>query len=143
MNISTEQCIARPLDIVQRALDNVDPSSLKESSSWGIPEFINKKFQVPIGGEELLKIPSLNDFYSADGELVKLPSPASETMVRFRCMVQDTLNQEYYLGVYQYVDPLTGVKKVRTGKYNDIVHTDGVEINIDDVSSVTYQRMTM
>lgn len=50
-----------------------------------------------------------------------------ETLVRFRCMVQDTnLGPEIYLSINEVIDCSTGQKKLRSLKYRDAELADMV-----------------
>jgi hypothetical protein len=122
--MSLEECVQRPLDIVQRAMAMQDEASLRESGGWGIPDMFNKHFQtdgaikavspaacigVCVSLARVLtavrviffhafvcvrgQVPSLNDYFP-DGKPMVLPGPTPDTLVRFRAMVQDTLNTE-------------------------------------------------
>ena len=62
----------------------------------------------------LPQIPSLNDTPSHH-----LPT---STLVRFRGMVQDMHDPEFYLGVYEVEDTKSGKLCLRSGKYKDLVH---------------------
>lgn len=60
----------------------------------------------------VFQIPSLND--------TSLHSLKPNTLVRFRCMVQDMYDPEFYLGAYEVKDSVTGNTFVRSGKYKDV-----------------------
>ena len=42
------------------------------------------------------------------------------SLVRFRCMVQDMFDPEFYLGTYEVKDTKTGMTHMRCGRYRDI-----------------------
>eukprot|EP00064_Thunnus_orientalis_P002319 superscaffoldBa00000164_g2326 len=42
------------------------------------------------------------------------------SLVKFRCLIQDMFDPEFYMGVYETVDPSTKAKVLRCGKYKDV-----------------------
>ncbi|KAJ8014333.1 hypothetical protein DPEC_G00039150 [Dallia pectoralis] len=76
-------------------------------------------------------IPSLND--------VPLHYLKPNSLVKFRCLVQDMFDPEFYMGVYETVDPSTKAKVLRFGKYKDVTEC-GVEFN--SRNAVTAERQT-
>lgn len=50
----------------------------------------------------LLQVPSLND--------VPVHYLKPNSLVKFRCMVQDMFDPEFYMGVYETVDPNTNAR---------------------------------
>ncbi|KTG44829.1 hypothetical protein cypCar_00013327 [Cyprinus carpio] len=57
-------------------------------------------------------VPSLND--------VPLHYLKPNSLVKFRCMVQDMFDPEFFLGVYETNDPTSNSKQVKCGKYKDV-----------------------
>uniref|UniRef100_A0A8P4KTE1 Mini-chromosome maintenance complex-binding protein n=1 Tax=Dicentrarchus labrax TaxID=13489 RepID=A0A8P4KTE1_DICLA len=57
-------------------------------------------------------VPSLND--------VPLHYLKPNSLVKFRCLIQDMFDPEFYMGVYETVDPATKAKVLRCGKYKDV-----------------------
>jgi hypothetical protein len=58
-------------------------------------------------------VPSLNGYPShhfVDGQ-----------MVRFRGMIQDMHNPEFYMASYEVRNSVTGISYTKSGKFNDIV----------------------
>ena len=53
-----------------------------------------------------VKVPSLND--------TPLHLLGPDTLVRFRCMVQDIFDSEFYLGIYEASNAATGEKASHT-----------------------------
>lgn len=49
-----------------------------------------------------VQVPSLND--------VPLHYLKPNSLVKFRCLIQDMFDPEFYMGVYETVDPATKVK---------------------------------
>lgn len=111
--ISAEECIAQPLAVIQKLLDVIPADQATQSSDWGIPAFFESK----LSG---VSVPSLNSFYTKDGsQFIANPGPAHESLVRFRCIVQDTLNSEFYAGLVKCPKEI-GTTKLRTGRYTEI-----------------------
>ncbi|XP_030628302.1 mini-chromosome maintenance complex-binding protein [Chanos chanos] len=76
-------------------------------------------------------VPSLND--------VPLHYLKPNSLVRFRCMIQDMFDPEFYMGAYETIDPTTKAKVLRCGKYKDLVEC-GVDFN--SRNTVTAERQT-
>ncbi|XP_061220236.1 mini-chromosome maintenance complex-binding protein [Neopsephotus bourkii] len=58
------------------------------------------------------RVPSLND--------VPVHYLKPNSLVKFRCMVQDMFDPEFYMGVYETVDPNTNARVLHFGKYRDV-----------------------
>ena len=54
---------------------------------------------------------------------VELHQFRNHTLVRFRCMVQDMFDPEYYLGLYEVRNKSTNETSLRCGKYRDTVES--------------------
>ncbi|XP_008299244.1 mini-chromosome maintenance complex-binding protein [Stegastes partitus] len=76
-------------------------------------------------------VPSLND--------VPLHYLKPNSLVKFRCLIQDMFDPEFYMGVYETVDPSTKAKMLRCGKYKDVTEC-GVDFN--SKNTVTAERQT-
>uniref|UniRef100_A0A8C0YPE2 Mini-chromosome maintenance complex-binding protein n=1 Tax=Cyprinus carpio carpio TaxID=630221 RepID=A0A8C0YPE2_CYPCA len=76
-------------------------------------------------------VPSLND--------VPLHYLKPNSLVKFRCMVQDMFDPEFFMGVYETNDP-TLDSKVKCGKYKDI--TEGGQVDFNSRNTVTSERQT-
>uniref|UniRef100_A0A3Q1AUK7 Mini-chromosome maintenance complex-binding protein n=1 Tax=Amphiprion ocellaris TaxID=80972 RepID=A0A3Q1AUK7_AMPOC len=78
-------------------------------------------------------VPSLND--------VPLHYLKPNSLVKFRCLIQDMFDPEFYMGVYETVDPSTKtkVRMLRCGKYKDVTEC-GVDFN--SRNTVTAERQT-
>uniref|UniRef100_A0A672LD47 Mini-chromosome maintenance complex-binding protein n=1 Tax=Sinocyclocheilus grahami TaxID=75366 RepID=A0A672LD47_SINGR len=76
-------------------------------------------------------VPSLND--------VPLYYLKPNSLVKFRCMVQDMFDPEFFMGVYETND-LTSNSKVKCGKYKDI--TVGGQVDFNSRNTVTSERQT-
>uniref|UniRef100_A0A673Z2D9 Mini-chromosome maintenance complex-binding protein n=1 Tax=Salmo trutta TaxID=8032 RepID=A0A673Z2D9_SALTR len=81
--------------------------------------------------ESLSWVPSLND--------VPLHYLKPNSLVKFRCLVQDMFDPEFYMGVYETVDPSTKTNVLRCGKYKDVTEC-GVDLN--SRNTVTAERQT-
>uniref|UniRef100_A0A672NS80 Mini-chromosome maintenance complex-binding protein n=1 Tax=Sinocyclocheilus grahami TaxID=75366 RepID=A0A672NS80_SINGR len=77
------------------------------------------------------QVPSLND--------VPLHYLKPNSLVKFRCMVQDMFDPEFFMGVYEMNDPTSNSKQVKCGKYKDITE-GGVDFN--SRNTVTSERQT-
>uniref|UniRef100_A0A4W4GCR1 Mini-chromosome maintenance complex-binding protein n=1 Tax=Electrophorus electricus TaxID=8005 RepID=A0A4W4GCR1_ELEEL len=77
-------------------------------------------------------VPSLND--------VPLHYLKPNSLVKFRCMVQDMFDPEFFMGAYETVDPSTNSKELRCGKYKDLVKSQQVDFNSRNI--VTSERQT-
>ncbi|CAK6962454.1 mini-chromosome maintenance complex-binding protein [Scomber scombrus] len=76
-------------------------------------------------------VPSMND--------VPLHYLKPNSLVKFRCLIQDMFDPEFYMGVYETVDPSTKAKVLRCGKYKDVTEC-GVDFN--SKNTVTAERQT-
>uniref|UniRef100_A0A4W3HJ67 Mini-chromosome maintenance complex-binding protein n=1 Tax=Callorhinchus milii TaxID=7868 RepID=A0A4W3HJ67_CALMI len=80
-------------------------------------------------------VPSLND--------VPLHYLKPNSLVKFRCMLQDMFDPEFYMGVYETVDPATKSGVLRFGKYKDVAECGTQqEIHLNSAKSVTMERQT-
>lgn len=74
-------------------------------------------------------VPSLND--------VPLHYLKPNSLVKFRCLIQDMYDPEFFMGVYETVDPSTKANVLKCGKYRDVADC-GVDFN----SKNTAERQT-
>uniref|UniRef100_A0A672L8C5 Mini-chromosome maintenance complex-binding protein n=1 Tax=Sinocyclocheilus grahami TaxID=75366 RepID=A0A672L8C5_SINGR len=77
-------------------------------------------------------VPSLND--------VPLYYLKPNSLVKFRCMVQDMFDPEFFMGVYETNDLTSNSKQVKCGKYKDI--TVGGQVDFNSRNTVTSERQT-
>jgi hypothetical protein len=141
LTVSLERVLKAPLDIVQDRLQSIPMDQLSTSKDWDIPQMVGSIFNLQSPDASLLhKVPLFvahqqpcretvaqilgSSFCSvcacADAVYPQIPSLndtmaemiAPNSLVRFRCMIQDVLGQELYFGVYEHRDPKTG-KTVR------------------------------
>lgn len=76
-------------------------------------------------------IPSLND--------VPLHYLKPNCLVKFRCLIQDMFDPEFYMGVYETADLSTKNKVLKCGKYRDVADS-GIDFNSE--KTVTAERQT-
>ncbi|KFO70904.1 Mini-chromosome maintenance complex-binding protein [Cuculus canorus] len=82
-------------------------------------------------------VPSLND--------VPVHYLKPNSLVKFRCMVQDMFDPEFYMGVYETVDPNTNARVLHFGKYRDVAEcgwSPQQEIDLNSSHTVTSERQT-
>lgn len=97
-----------------------------------VREFFSSRSQ---NTEALQHIPSLND---VPGHLLK-----SKSLVKFRCMIQDMFDPEFYLAVYETVDKSDKSSNLRFGMYQDIVSCpENCELILESSRNVTKERQT-
>ncbi|XP_033756608.1 mini-chromosome maintenance complex-binding protein-like isoform X2 [Pecten maximus] len=81
-------------------------------------------------------IPSLND--------TPLHTLRPNSLVRYRCMIQDMYDPEFYLGSYEVVDTKTGKTNMKSGKYKDIAECASFQqINMESANNKTMDRQTL
>ncbi|XP_061545683.1 mini-chromosome maintenance complex-binding protein isoform X1 [Phycodurus eques] len=76
-------------------------------------------------------VPSMND--------TPLHYLKPDSLVKFRCLIQDMFDPEFYMGVYETVEPSSQAKVLRCGKYRDVTEC-GVDFNSKNI--VTSERQT-
>jgi len=103
------------------------------NGDWEIPALFSKHIN-----NVWEKIPSLNTFEF----LEQVPSG---TLVRYRGMIQDMFDPEYYLGLYESSNLITGEKRKLCGKYRDTIEVINDEIEIDPKasSSIPLERLPL
>ncbi|NWR76053.1 MCMBP protein, partial [Centropus unirufus] len=80
-------------------------------------------------------VPSLND--------VPVHYLKPNSLVKFRCMVQDMFDPEFYMGIYETVDPNTNARALHFGKYRDVAECGPQqEIDLSSSQMVTSERQT-
>ncbi|NXK96765.1 MCMBP protein, partial [Formicarius rufipectus] len=80
-------------------------------------------------------VPSLND--------VPVHYLKPNSLVKFRCMVQDMFDPEFYVGVYETVDSNTNARVLHFGKYRDVAECGPQqEIDLNSSQTVTLERQT-
>ncbi|XP_072247473.1 mini-chromosome maintenance complex-binding protein [Leuresthes tenuis] len=124
---STHDWINDPLGVVEGmfAASQNGPNSGWETKAVG---FFKDQLKEK---DAQMMVPSLND--------VPLHYLKPNSLVKFRCLIQDMFDPEFYMGVYETVDPSTQAKTLRCGKYKDVTEC-GVDFN--SRSAVTAERQT-
>ncbi|XP_060728622.1 mini-chromosome maintenance complex-binding protein isoform X2 [Tachysurus vachellii] len=120
---SVEDWINNPLGVVDGIFAQNNPDWEKKAV-----EYFKEKLKV---NDAQSWVPSLND--------VPLHYLKPNSLVKFRCMVQDMFDPEFFMGVYETVDPSTNTKVLRCGKYKDVTDC-GVDFN--SRKTVTSERQT-
>ena len=103
------------------------------TSDWSLPDFVQKQFALPSSlpsaqPSHLSLIPQLSLGGAANGTL------SHSSLVRLRCVVQNTHNSDYYLAAYR---TRTGW---HTARYTDSVTLADDEAGVEEGSAVTQER---
>ena len=102
---SADDCLAHPLDVVMASFAPTQGQGPWEAE---LEAGMRGMFS---SAEALARIPSLN------ATPVEQLRPG--TLVRYRCMVQDVQDPEFYMALFQQTNVHTGEKILMTGKYRD------------------------
>lgn len=102
---TVDSCLSNPLDVVQASFAT-DAGTWEAEVESGMRSLFST-------AEAVARIPSLND--------TPVDQLRPGTLVRFRCMVQDVQDPEYYMGTFQHKNVLTGETSVATAKYRDAI----------------------
>lgn len=125
---SLEDWINNPLVVIDFLLDQN-----KEPNNSIVKDYFSEKLKTKNASNW---IPSLND--------TALDSLRNNTLVRYRCMIQDMFDPEFYLGTYEVKDCATGNTGLKSGKYRDIVECSiNQKIDLKSKNNVTMDRMTL
>ncbi|KAK3553949.1 hypothetical protein QTP70_016010 [Hemibagrus guttatus] len=113
---SVEDWLNNPLGVVDGifAQNNSSPDWEKKAV-----EYFKEKLKV---NDAQSWVPCLND--------VPLHYLKPNSLVKFRCMVQDMFDPEFFMGVYETVDPSTNAKVLRCGKYKDVTDCGSLSLTI-------------
>lgn len=122
---STHDWINNPLGVVEGMF-----AQSNSNREWGskVVEYFKDQLKEK---EAHTWVPSLND--------VPLHYLKPNSLVKFRCLIQDMFDPEFYMGVYETVDPSNNAKVLRCGKYKDVTEC-GVDLN--SRNTVTSERQT-
>ncbi|XP_023819512.1 mini-chromosome maintenance complex-binding protein [Oryzias latipes] len=125
--LSTQDWIHAPLGVVEEKFAAAQKGS---SPGWEaeVVEFFKEQLKEK-SAQSL--VPSLND--------VPLHYLKPNSLVKFRCFIQDMFDPEFYMGVYETVDGPTDAKMLHCGKYRDVAEC-GVDFN--SKNTVTAERQT-
>uniref|UniRef100_K1QBJ4 Mini-chromosome maintenance complex-binding protein n=1 Tax=Magallana gigas TaxID=29159 RepID=K1QBJ4_MAGGI len=123
-----EDWTTNPLGIVQSLYDKHGSADAEK-----IKEYFHGKTESETAR---LWIPSLND--------TPLHCLPPNSLVRYRCMIQDMFDPEFYMGEYEVSDVNTKATFMKSGKYKDIAEcAKHQEINTDSENNVTMERQTL
>eukprot|EP00954_Amorphochlora_amoebiformis_P016642 1306562-Amorphochlora_amoeboformis.AAC.1 len=145
--------IRNPLSVVRARAREIPVGKLRQSSDWGIPGFFESKLKLNEEGGALNEVTRREHWSYEVGHLFQCQIPSlnvtasqnieDKSLVRFRCMVQDILDPEFYTGIYEEVCAKTGTKVLKTAKYQDVVDIPaGCDISIGQ-NSITYSRLPL
>lgn len=97
-----------------------------------VREFFSSRLQE---NEALQRVPSLNDIPC---HLLK-----SKSLVRFRCMIQDMFDPEFFLAVFEAMNKADNTSHLRCGMYQDMIGSpDNFEVMLESARNVTKERQT-
>ncbi|XP_048249235.1 mini-chromosome maintenance complex-binding protein-like [Haliotis rufescens] len=117
-----------PLDVIQNL---VDQHGISDNTA--IRDYFGKRLQHK---KALAMIPSLNN--------VALHNLRPNSLVKYRCMIQDMFDPEFYLGAYEVTDMKSKQTQMLSGKYKDIADArTHQEVNIESGRNVTMDRQTL
>ncbi|XP_046885023.1 mini-chromosome maintenance complex-binding protein [Hypomesus transpacificus] len=122
---STHDWINNPMGVVEGMF-----AQRNSNPQWGskVVEYFKDKLKEK---EAHTWVPSLND--------VPLHYLKPDSLVKFRCLIQDMFDPEFYMGVYETVEPSNNAKVLKCGKYKDVTEC-GVDLN--SRNTVTSERQT-
>lgn len=121
--------LSTPLSLVQGLFAQNGPNL-----DWQVKvtEYFNEKLKE---NDAVNWVPSLND--------VPLHYLKPNSLVKFRCMVQDMFDPEFYMGIYETVDSLTQDRVLHFGKYRDVADCGPhQEVDVNSKRTVTLERQT-
>ncbi|KAK2493804.1 hypothetical protein MC885_001160 [Smutsia gigantea] len=124
-----EDWLSHPLGIVQGffAQNGVNPDWEKK-----VIEYFKEKLKENNAPKW---VPSLNE--------VPLHYLKPNSFVKFRCMVQDMFDPEFYMGVYETVNRNTKARVLHFGKYRDVAECGPQqEVDINSPRTTTLERQT-
>ncbi|KAM4635894.1 mini-chromosome maintenance complex-binding protein [Discoglossus pictus] len=121
--------ISTPLALVQGLFAQNGPNKEWEKK---VTEYFQEKLRE---NSSAIWVPCLND--------VPLHYLKPNSLVKFRCMVQDMFDPEFYMGVYETVDPTTNSRVLHFGKYRDVAEcAPAQELDLKSNQTVTSERQT-
>mmetsp|Transcript_45587 Transcript_45587/g.71130 ORF Transcript_45587/g.71130 Transcript_45587/m.71130 type:complete len:639 (+) Transcript_45587:66-1982(+) len=103
--------IARPLTVVDDLFRKCEDPTLTVRSHFAEKDHFRQVLKLD-DEEQLAKIPCLNDI-----ELAESVPPYS--LVRYRCLVQDVFEPEFYVAVFEEIDESNGSRGYVTSKYRE------------------------
>ncbi|MEE6486655.1 hypothetical protein FKM82_014659 [Ascaphus truei] len=121
--------LSAPLSLVQGLFAQNGPNQEWEKK---VTECFHEKLRA---NNSTAWVPCLND--------VPLHYLKPNSLVKFRCMVQDMFDPEFYMGVYETVDLNTKSRVLHFGKYRDVAEcSPQQEVDLDSGQTVTAERQT-
>ncbi|KAL8579010.1 hypothetical protein ACOMHN_035949 [Nucella lapillus] len=124
-----ENWIGRPLEVIDNVINHL-PVDTKEAD--GVKHYFTKQLK---SAEALAWVPSIN--------CQALHEVPADSLVRYRCMVQDMFDPELYLATYK-VSSGSGHATRRSGRYRDVaVCSTHERIDTEDPSNVPDERQTL
>ncbi|KAM8923929.1 mini-chromosome maintenance complex-binding protein isoform 2-T2 [Pelodytes ibericus] len=121
--------ISSPLTLVQGLFAQNGP---KQDWEKRVTDYFQEKLQE---NKATALVPSLNE--------VPLHYLKPDSLVKFRCMIQDMFDPEFYMGAYETVDPTTNSRALHFGKYRDVADcAKHEEIDMNSGQTVTSERQT-
>ncbi|XP_074089619.1 mini-chromosome maintenance complex-binding protein isoform X1 [Macrotis lagotis] len=121
--------LSRPLGVVQGFFAQ---NGLNSDWEKKVTEYFKEKLKE---NNATKWVPSLND--------VPLHYLKPNSFVKFRCMVQDMFDPEFYMGVYETLDPNTKARVLHFGKYRDIAECGPQqEVDLNSAQTTTLERQT-
>uniref|UniRef100_A0A8C4SZA4 Mini-chromosome maintenance complex-binding protein n=1 Tax=Erpetoichthys calabaricus TaxID=27687 RepID=A0A8C4SZA4_ERPCA len=127
---SDQDWLSNPLGVVQDLVADEKISNLDWEKR--ALEYFQEKLKET---EAASWVPSLND--------VPLHYLKPNSLVKFRCMVQDMFDPEYYMGVYESVEPSTQARVLHIGKYRDVAECEPQhEVDLQSQNNITMERQT-
>ncbi|CAI9736278.1 Hypothetical predicted protein [Octopus vulgaris] len=119
--------VNQPLQIIQKLFDQ--QSSLKPES---VSDYFRKELEKPSLAAQVKSVNS-----TALHDLIP------NSLVRYRCMVQDMFDPEFYMGTYKIKDSCTKQTFVKCGMYRDVAECKPEEIITDSNQIVMLDRQTL
>ncbi|XP_078449396.1 mini-chromosome maintenance complex-binding protein [Lampetra fluviatilis] len=126
---TADDWLLNPLGLVEGLFAQHGPTA--DWEKMAVSYFANKLQD----GSVAEMVPSLND--------VPLQQLKSGGVARFRCMVQDMFDPEFYLRVFEVLGPDAQTAVLRCGKYRDIAACGPQQqVNLESPRNVTADRQT-
>eukprot|EP00126_Sphaerothecum_destruens_P014885 Sdes_comp8773_c0_seq1m147 len=117
-----EHWMSNPLKLVDSLFAECFNSNSCLKGDWGVKEFFSQCFN---DMEIYHQIPSLND--------VDIKTIPKGHLIRFRCMIQDMNDFEYYFNTFQL--NVQGGTVQQTARYRDLLTASGQEISCEEIST--------
>lgn len=119
-----EEWLSNPLLVIDSMKDNDSDSQIKQ---------VKEYFSQRLSQEGIQRVQSINE--------KSLDHLKPNTLVRFRCMIQDIFEPEYFLSIYETIDKANQEKDEKFGLYRDVASCKhGHEVNLNSSKNVTKER---